>query len=85
MKKGKSLSVLVFAVVTAMAFVPIVWAERGVTDTEIRIGQWGPQTGPAALWGNVARGTGCYFQMICSGRSVLGDLARLQRREAELQ
>jgi ABC-type branched-subunit amino acid transport system substrate-binding protein len=30
---------------------------RGVTDTEIRIGQWGPQTGPAAPWGAVARGT----------------------------
>jgi ABC-type branched-subunit amino acid transport system substrate-binding protein len=30
---------------------------RGVTDTEILIGQWGPQTGPAAPWGAVARGT----------------------------
>ena len=30
---------------------------RGVTDTEILIGQWGPQTGPAAPWGSVARGT----------------------------
>ena len=32
-------------------------AEEGVTDTEIHIGQWGPQTGPAAPWGSVARGT----------------------------
>jgi branched-chain amino acid transport system substrate-binding protein len=39
-------------------------AEEGVTDTVIRIGQWGPQTGPAAPWGAVARGTGVYFQMI---------------------
>ena len=31
--------------------------EVGVTDTEIHIGQWGPQTGPAAPWGAVARGT----------------------------
>jgi branched-chain amino acid transport system substrate-binding protein len=30
---------------------------RGVTDTEILVGQWGPQTGPAAPWGAVARGT----------------------------
>ena len=37
---------------------------RGVTDTEILIGQWGPQTGPAALWGAVARGTGVLFQMV---------------------
>jgi branched-chain amino acid transport system substrate-binding protein len=42
------------------------WAENviGVTDTEIRIGQWGPQTGPAAPWGAVARGTDMYFKMI---------------------
>jgi len=39
-------------------------AEEGVTDTTIRLAQWGPQTGPAAPWGAVARGTGVYFQMI---------------------
>ncbi len=39
-------------------------AEEGVTDTEIHIGQWGPQTGPAAPWGSVARGSGAYFKMI---------------------
>lgn len=39
-------------------------AEVGVTDTEIHIGQWGPQTGPAAPWGAVARGTDAYFKMI---------------------
>ena len=39
-------------------------AKPGVTATEIRIGQWGPQTGPAALWGAVGRGTDCYFKMI---------------------
>lgn len=42
------------------------WAQavRGVTDTEILVGQTGPQTGPAALWGAVARGTGLYFKGI---------------------
>ncbi len=39
-------------------------AEEGVTDTTIHIGQWGPQTGPAAPWGAVARGTGILFKMI---------------------
>jgi ABC-type branched-subunit amino acid transport system substrate-binding protein len=39
-------------------------AEEGVTDNEIHIGQWGPQTGPAAPWGSVARGTDVYFKMI---------------------
>src|SRR5512139_3983831 len=37
---------------------------RGVTDTEILIGQWGPQTGPAAPWGAVARGTDLLVKMI---------------------
>ena len=54
----------VCALIILISFGPLAFAERGVTDTEIRIGQWGPQTGPAALWGAVARGTGCYFDMI---------------------
>jgi branched-chain amino acid transport system substrate-binding protein len=37
---------------------------RGVTDTEILIGQWGPQTGPAAAWGPVARGTDLLVRII---------------------
>lgn len=52
--------------------IPAALAERGVTDTEIRIGQWGPQTGPAALWGAVARGTGCYFDMINAEGGIHG-------------
>lgn len=36
----------------------------GVTETEIHIGQWGPQTGPAAPWGAVARGTGVFFDLV---------------------
>jgi ABC-type branched-subunit amino acid transport system substrate-binding protein len=36
----------------------------GVTDTEIVIGSWGPMTGPAALWGNIVKGTDAYFKMI---------------------
>jgi ABC-type branched-subunit amino acid transport system substrate-binding protein len=48
----------------AVAFTGCKKAKPGVTDTEIKIGQWGPQTGPAALWGAVGRGTDCYFKMI---------------------
>lgn len=36
----------------------------GVSDTEIVIGSWGPMTGPAALWGNIVKGTDAYFKMI---------------------
>ncbi|MEW6374183.1 MAG: ABC transporter substrate-binding protein [Thermodesulfobacteriota bacterium] len=37
---------------------------RGVTDIEILVGQWGPQTGPAAAWGSVARGSDLLFKII---------------------
>jgi ABC-type branched-subunit amino acid transport system substrate-binding protein len=47
-------------------------AEEGVTDTEIHIGQWGPQTGPAAAWGSVARGTDAYFKMINAQGGIHG-------------
>jgi branched-chain amino acid transport system substrate-binding protein len=36
----------------------------GFDDNEIRIGQWGPQTGPAAPWGSVARGSKLLFDVI---------------------
>lgn len=59
-----------FFVLPAIVAVIVLWAvfpvaaDEGVTDTEIHIGQWGPQTGPAAAWGSVARGTDAYFKMI---------------------
>lgn len=56
-------------------------AERGITDTEIRIGQWGPQTGPAALWGAVARGTDCYFKMINDEGGIHGRMIRYFLRD----
>jgi len=72
MEKRNWFVLLLCAWVISLAVVPVVWAERGVTDTEIRIGQWGPQTGPAALWGAVARGTGCYFDMINAEGGIHG-------------
>ena len=36
----------------------------GFDDKEIRIGQWGPQTGPAAAWGSIARGTRLLFNIV---------------------
>jgi len=47
-------------------------AEEGISDTEIHIAQWGPQTGPAAPWGSVARGTGDYFKMINAEGGING-------------
>ena len=39
-------------------------AERGFDDHEIRIAQFGPQTGPAATWGVVARGGKFLFDLV---------------------
>ncbi len=47
-------------------------AEVGVTDTEIHIGQWSPQTGPAAPWGAAARGTDAYFKWINANGGIHG-------------
>ena len=63
-------------IVLALAVV-IGWAigsqaEEGVTATEIHIGQWGPQTGPAAPWGAVSRGTDAYFKMINAQGGIHG-------------
>ena len=49
----------------------------GVTADEIIIGQWGPQSGPAAPWGAVARGTGVYFQMVTADGGIGGRRIKL--------
>ena len=59
-------------IVTVLGVAFVATAEEGVTDTEIHIGQWGPQTGPAAPWGSVARGTDAYFKMINDAGGIHG-------------
>ena len=70
--KSKSLWVLLFAAAMIFGLAFNSMAEEGVTDTEIHIGQWGPQTGPAAPWGAVARGTDAYFKMINAEGGIHG-------------
>jgi len=63
----------VFAVmVMILGFTLAAHAGEGVTDTEIHIGNWGPQTGPAAPWVAVARGTDAYFKMINAEGGIHG-------------
>ncbi len=64
LKKGLVFGTLLTMAVFLMTTPVLAQKVRGVTDTEILIGQTGPQTGPAALWGAVARGTGLYFKGI---------------------
>ena len=68
--KGLFVGVLAVALTFGLSFG--VMAEEGVTDTEIHVGQWGPQTGPAAPWGAVARGTDAYFKMINAEGGING-------------
>ena len=81
MKRRNWVMVLGCAVLMSLAMTSFVWAERGVTDTEIRIGQWGPQTGPAALWGAIPRGTGCYFDMINAEGGIHGRKIKYFQRD----
>ena len=55
--------VLWIAVLAVLCIAPAAPAANpaGFDDNEIRIGQWGPQTGPAAPWGSVARGSKLLF------------------------
>ncbi len=61
-KKALMALIAVLAVLVAADVVPA--APAGFDDKEIRIAQWGPQTGPAAPWGSVARGSKLLFDVI---------------------
>ena len=65
MWKRTSLFLWLFMIVI-LSMAPFISAQqvRGVTDTEILVGQPGPQTGPAAAWGAVARGSGLLFKIV---------------------
>ena len=70
--KKKLMLVLFVSLVFLLSFGPNLCAEEGVTDTEIHIGEWGPQTGPAAAWGAVPRGTAGYFKWINDNGGIHG-------------
>jgi ABC-type branched-subunit amino acid transport system substrate-binding protein len=56
---------LMLSLAALVALAPLSFANPpGFDDKEIRIGQWGPQTGPAAPWGSVARGSGLLFTIV---------------------
>ena len=75
MKKGLKRLLVLAVLVGLTVTVNNAWSAdkvRGVSDTEILIGQWGPQTGPAALWGSVARGTGVFFDLVNEEGGIAG-------------
>ena len=65
MNLKKNVLVMFLAVIVFFLVIPSCYAkERGFDDKEIRVGQWGPQTGPAAPWGSVARGSELLFDIV---------------------
>jgi ABC-type branched-subunit amino acid transport system substrate-binding protein len=48
------------------------YAAPGFDDKEIRVAQWGPQTGPAAPWGSVARGSAVLFNLVNEAGGIHG-------------
>jgi len=61
----KLLFMLMLSLTVLVVLAPLSFANPpGFDDKEIRIGQWGPQTGPAAPWGSVARGSGLLFTIV---------------------
>lgn len=68
----KALIAVLFSTVFMFAMHSTVYGGVGITDTEIHIGQFSPQTGPAAAWGAVARGADAYFEWINANGGIHG-------------
>lgn len=49
----------------------------GVLPDEVRIGAWGPQSGPDAPWGALNRGVDAFFQMVTANGGVYRRRIRL--------
>jgi branched-chain amino acid transport system substrate-binding protein len=65
----------------AMAIAPAVHADKrygpGVSDTEIRVGQTMPYSGPLSAFGTMGRAQAAYFQMINERGGVNGRMIKL--------
>jgi len=70
LKKG--LYVVLIVMLSVFVLSTGSYAAPGFDDKEIRIGQWGPQTGPAAPWGSVARGSSILFDLANEAGGVHG-------------
>ena len=70
----KILSVMLVSMFAVFVFVYDGQAkeETGFDAKEIRVAQWGPQTGPAAAWGNVARGSKLVFDIVNEEGGIAG-------------
>ncbi|HOO44697.1 MAG TPA: ABC transporter substrate-binding protein, partial [Deltaproteobacteria bacterium] len=58
-------------------------AREGFNDKEIRIAQFSPQTGPAAPWGAVARGSGLLFDLVNEEGGIHGRKIKYYIRDSQ--
>src|SRR5690606_27416323 len=68
-------------VVAALAALPVMAHERGITPTEIILGTTAPLSGPAAPWGATARGIEAYLQYINEQGGIHGRTIRFEIRD----
>lgn len=74
--RTSGLSVLVLLLALAMALPVGAQSAIGVTDTEILLGTSVPLSGPAAAWGNTARGIEAYIRHINEQGGIHGRTLR---------
>ena len=72
------------AAVALLTFATMTYAGKpGFDDKEIRIAQFSPQTGPAAPWGAVARGSGLLFNLVNEEGGIHGRTIKYYIRDSQ--
>jgi branched-chain amino acid transport system substrate-binding protein len=59
--------------------------EMGVTRNQIKIGTWGPLSGPVAQWGNLMLGMEAYFRYVNDQGGIHGRTLTLIKRDDQYQ
>lgn len=72
----RALLAVILAAVVSFGF-----SQEGVSDTEIKIGNWGPQSGPAAAWGTVTKAMDAYFSYLNDQGGIHGRKLTLVTRD----
>src|SRR5690554_5260629 len=68
-------------VVQTLIAASLLFASGAMAQDTIRIGNWGPQSGPAAAWGNVTIAVEAYFDYINDNGGVGGRMLELVTRD----
>jgi branched-chain amino acid transport system substrate-binding protein len=61
---GRYQGAALFALLLGLAVTPAAAETPGITDTEIKVGQNAPFSGPASVYGQISTAETAYFKMI---------------------